>query len=109
VNQYEVLVMLDSELADDRQTEIVARAKEIVEKGGGTWVSHEVWGRRKLAYEIQKKTEGSYHLLNFDSRPAALDELTRVLKITEGVMRHMAVRRHPAPAPKPAESVTTTA
>ncbi len=85
--------MLDPDLTEERQSEIVARAQEIVATGGGAWQSHEPWGRRKLAYEIDHKSEGSYHLFTFDSEPATLDELTRVLRITEGAMRHMAVRR----------------
>ena len=90
--------MLDPELADERQTEIVTRARELVERGGGAWHGHESWGRRRLAYEIEKKGEATYHLLHFDCEPATLDELTRILKITDGAMRHMAVRR-PAAAP----------
>jgi small subunit ribosomal protein S6 len=93
VNPYEVLLMLDPELAEERQSEIIARAQEIVTKGSGVWHASEPWGRRKLAYEIDKKGEAHYHLLSFDSDPATLDELTRVLRITEGAMRHMAVRR----------------
>ena len=93
MNEYEIMLLLDPELADDRQAEIVSRARELVEKGGGTWVAHEPWGRRKLAYEIDKKTEAGYHLLYFDSDAATLEELTRVLKITDGAVRHMAVRR----------------
>ena len=93
MNPYEVLLMLDPELAEERQAEIVARVEEIVTKGGGVWLTSEPWGRRKLAYEIDRKTEAVYHLATFDAEPATLDELTRVLKITDGVMRHMAVRR----------------
>ena len=92
-HDYEILLMLDADLAEARQDEIVARTRELVEKGGGTWVGHDPWGRRKLAFEIAKKTDGVYHLLQFDADPAALDELTRILKITDGVMRHMATRR----------------
>ncbi len=93
LNDYEILLMLDPDLPEERQSEIVKRARELVEKGGGTWVREETWGRRKLAYEIQKKTDGVYHLLEFDAEPETLDELSRILKITEGVMRHLAVRR----------------
>ena len=93
MNPYEVLLMLDPELADERQSEIIARAEEIVTKGGGAWRGSEPWGRRKLAYEIDHKGEGTYHLFTFDCDPATLDELTRVLRITDGAMRHMAVRR----------------
>jgi small subunit ribosomal protein S6 len=87
------MLMLDPELAEERQSEIVARTRELVERGGGAWRGHETWGRRKLAYEIDKRTEAHYHLLHFDCEPATLDELTRVLRITDGAMRHMAVRR----------------
>jgi small subunit ribosomal protein S6 len=90
---YEILLLLDPELPDERQNEIVARTRELVERGGGIWESHDVWGRRKLSYEIQHKTDGAYHLLTFSAEPETLDEVSRVLKITDGVMRHMAVRR----------------
>jgi small subunit ribosomal protein S6 len=106
VSEYEILLMLDPDLAEERQTEIVTRTHELVEKGGGTWLSHDVWGRRRLAYEIDHKTDGAYHLLQFDAQPATLDEIARVLKITDGVMRHMATRRvkgggRAAPPPLP--------
>ena len=109
VTKYEILLMLDPEMPEERQSEIVGRVRELVEGGGGTWVTHEVWGRRRLAYEIAKKTDGIYHLLHFDAQPETLDEISRVLKITDGVMRHMPTHRiegsrtsAPAPAPAPA-------
>jgi small subunit ribosomal protein S6 len=93
VNAYEILLMLDPELPEERQDEILTRARELIESRGGTVEKHEPWGRRKLAYEIDHKTDGTYHLLLFRSDAETLDELTRILKITDGVMRHMAVRR----------------
>ena len=90
---YEILLMLDPELPEDRASEIVARIREQVEKSGGSWSNQEPWGRRKLAYEIDHKGEGTYHLLTFTAEPESLDEISRVLKITDGVMRHMAVRQ----------------
>ncbi len=90
---YEILLMLDPELAEERQEEIVKRTRTLVERGGGTWDLHDVWGRRKLAYEIDHKGEGVYHLVTFSAEPETLDELSRILKITDGVMRHLAVRR----------------
>ena len=96
---YEILLMLDPELPDDRQEEIVTRVREGIEGSGGSWIAHDVWGRRKLAYEIDHKAEGVYHLLTFSCEPAALDEASRVLKITDGVMRHIAVRRTAATGP----------
>ena len=93
MNRYEILLLLDADLDDDRQAEIVARVRELVENGGGTWDLHDVWGRRKLAYEIGRKGEGSYHLLQFTCSAATLDEVSRVLRIDDAVMRHLATRR----------------
>jgi small subunit ribosomal protein S6 len=89
---YEILLLLDPELPEERQSEIVTRTRELIEQGGGTWRSHDPWGRRRLAYEINHKPEGVYHLLIFETAPETLDEVTRVLKITDGVIRHLAVR-----------------
>jgi small subunit ribosomal protein S6 len=99
VIDYEILLMLDPELAEERQTEIVTRVRENIEGSGGSWGAHDAWGRRKLAYEIDHKAEGVYHLLTFDAEPEALAEVSRVLKITDGVMRHLAVRRQVATRP----------
>jgi small subunit ribosomal protein S6 len=93
VTKYEILLLLDPDLDDDRQGEIVARARELVETSGGSWDLHDVWGRRKLAYEIDHKSDGSYHLLHFTCESSTLDEVSRVLRIDDGVMRHMATRR----------------
>ena len=109
-HDYEILLMLDPELPEARQDEIIERIRELIGKGGGTWVGHDPWGRRKLAFEIDKKTDGIYHLLQFDAEPETLDELTRILKITDGVMRHLATRRVKGghapgrPGPEPVES-----
>jgi small subunit ribosomal protein S6 len=96
---YEILLMLDPELPEARQEEIVKRARDLVQQAGGTWVGHDVWGRRRLAYEIQHKAEGTY------AEPETLEELSRILRITDGVMRHLAVRRveggSPGPPPEP--------
>jgi small subunit ribosomal protein S6 len=93
LNEYEILLMLDVELPDERAEEILTRMRELIEKDGGSWDGHEPWGRRKLAYEIAHKADGVYHLLLITCSPETLDEVTRVLKITDGVMRHLAVRR----------------
>ena len=89
---YEILLMLDPEQAETRQDGIVARARELVERNGGAWHSHDAWGRRRLAYPIAHKEEGVYHLVVFDSEAATLDEMSRVLKIDDAVLRHLATR-----------------
>jgi len=114
VTDYEILLMLDPELPEERQTQIVTRAREAIERDGGRFEAHEPWGRRRLAYEIDHKGEGSYHLLTFAAEPATLAEISRVLKITDGVMRNLAVRRVQGastrpPEPAPEEPVAATA
>ena len=104
MNAYEVMLMLEPELAEERQNEIVARVRELAERGGGAWQGHEPWGRRRLAYEIAKQSEANYHVLRFSTDPAALEEISRVLRITDGVMRHMAVRQ---PRQRAAAAVAT--
>ncbi len=91
---YEILLMLDPELPEERQEEIVKRTRDLVEGGGGTWAGQDAWGRRKLAYEIDKKGDGVYHLLSFSAEAETLDEISRVLKIDDAVMRHLATRRY---------------
>jgi small subunit ribosomal protein S6 len=108
VIDYEILLMLDPDLPEERQGEIVDRTRELVERGGGTWQSHDVWGRRRLAYEIRHKADGAYHLLRFAATAEALEEMSRVLKITDGVMRHIAVRQPAAPPPRPGGPVETS-
>jgi small subunit ribosomal protein S6 len=93
VNEYEILLLLDPDLAEDKQAEVIQRTRTLIEQGGGTFERQDVWGRRRLAYEIDHKEEGVYHLLSFTATAETLDEISRVLRIDDGVMRHMATRR----------------
>jgi small subunit ribosomal protein S6 len=92
VTTYEILLLLDPEHAEAHQEELIARLRGLVEKAGGTWRSHDAWGRRRLAYEIGRKAEGVYHLVVFESSAETLDEVVRVLKIDDVVLRQMATR-----------------
>jgi len=93
VTEYEILLLLDPDLEEGRQGEVVARVRELVETASGSWDVHDVWGRRKLAFEIAHKGDGVYHLLQFTCDAGTLDEISRVLRIDDGVLRHMATRR----------------
>ncbi|HYQ12980.1 MAG TPA: 30S ribosomal protein S6 [Solirubrobacterales bacterium] len=118
---YEILLMLDPEQAETRQDDIVARTRDLVEKSKGTWHSHDAWGRRRLAYPIAHKEEGVYHLVVFDAEAETLQEISRVLKIDDSVLRHMATRHiegsrtsaprddAAAPVAAPAEAATPEA
>jgi small subunit ribosomal protein S6 len=112
VTTYEILLMLDPEQAEARQEDIVARARDLVEKDGGAWHSHDAWGRRRLAYPIAHKEEGVYHLVVFDAEAETLQEISRVLKIDDAVLRHLATRhiagsRTSAPRDEAAAPVAT--
>jgi small subunit ribosomal protein S6 len=112
VTTYEILLLLDPEHAEAHQEELIARLRALVEGAGGTWRSHDAWGRRRLAYEISKRAEGVYHLVVFQSSAETLDEVVRVLKIDDVVLRQMATKhiegsrtsapREDAPPPPPA-------
>jgi small subunit ribosomal protein S6 len=93
LTEYEIMLLLDPELSEERGNEIIQRVRDAVEGSKGSWDGHEPWGRRRLAYEIDHKNEGVYHLLLFTATPETLAEITRVLKITDGVVRFLAVRR----------------
>jgi small subunit ribosomal protein S6 len=107
--------MLDPEGAEAHQDDLLARVRDLVEKGAGTWRSHDAWGRRRLAYPIAKKAEGVYHLVVFEAAAETLDEISRVLKIDDTVLRHMATKhiegsktsapRDETPVPAPAPPV----
>ena len=93
MTEYEIMVLLDPELPEERGNQVIQRVRDAVDASGGTWDGHEPWGRRRLAYEIDHKAEAVYHLLLLTTTPEALAEITRVLKITDGVVRHGAYRR----------------
>ena len=94
MNEYEIMLLLDPELAEERGERDHPAHPRLRRRGeGGTWDGHEPWGRRRLAYEINHKGEAVYHLLLFSAPAETLAEITRVLKITDGVMRHGAFRR----------------
>ena len=58
MTEYEILLLLDPKLPDEKQADIVARLRTLIEQGGGTFERHDVWGRRRLAYPIDKKERG---------------------------------------------------
>lgn len=84
---YELMVLIDPEV-DERTVEpTLKKYLEVVTTAGGTIDKVDVWGRRKMAYEIQKKSEAIYVVVDFHSEPAATQELDRLLNINETILR----------------------
>jgi small subunit ribosomal protein S6 len=88
---YEVLFILSPQVTEEEATALIAEFKRIAESTGATLKSEDAWGRRRLAYPIQKFNEGIYHLFVFESG-ASLAELDRRMKNSDRVLRHMIVR-----------------
>ena len=87
---YEVVYIIDPAFSEEETAATVAKFKDLAEQHGSA-VEVEEWGKRKLAYAINYKTEGYYVLMSFTSDPAFPKELDRILGITDGIMRSMIV------------------
>ncbi len=90
---YELMLILDPEVDEARQEEIVHRVRDLVLGGEGSWDAIDPWGRRKLAYPIDKREEGIYWVIRFSCDPPTLAEVERVLSINDEVLRHKAVHQ----------------
>ncbi|GAA2963695.1 30S ribosomal protein S6 [Glutamicibacter bergerei] len=89
---YELMVLIDPEV-DDRTVEpTLEKYLEVVRSNGGTIDKVDIWGRRKMSYEIQKKAEAIYIVVNYTADPATSSELERLLKINELILRHKVTR-----------------
>lgn len=86
--QYELLYVLNPSIGEDALESLNQRVQELVASQGEIQ-KVDVWGRKRLAYEIEDETEGYYVLLHFNSEPDFPSEINRVLKITDNVLRYM--------------------
>ena len=91
MRKYEAVFIFAPSVDQDTRNGVIEKFKGIIETNGSL-IGIDEWGSRKLAYEINDLTEGYYILLNLEAESEVIDELTRVTKITEGIIRHMIVR-----------------
>lgn len=92
MRKYEIMVILDPEV-DDRQVQpLVEKHLQVITKGNGTVDGTDYWGRRRLAYDINKKSEGIYAVLNVTAEPAVVQEMDRLMTIDEQIMRTKVMR-----------------
>ena len=93
MREYEVMVIFDPDAESSAVDAVVARVTDLLTGSGGEVQGTDAWGKRRLAYEIDHKTEGVYTLISFKSEPGILTELERVLSLTDEVIRHKVVRK----------------
>jgi len=98
---YDLMVLLDTEAADEQRAKILADAERLITSNGGEVTSKHDWGVRPLAFEIRHKATADYHLLQFQGPPAVLDALNRTLHITDGVTRFRIIKLRPGTPPAP--------
>lgn len=91
---YELLFFVNPSITDEARAGVMKRIDATIAEFNGTVESVDAWGKRKLAYEIDKLTEGDYTLINFTADPDSIAELDRILRISDDVVRHMIVCRY---------------
>jgi len=92
MRQYELMVILDPELDDRTVAPSLDKFLTVVTKDGGTVDNVDIWGRRRLAYEIKKKPEGIYSVIDLQAEPAVVQELDRQMNLNESVLRTKVLR-----------------
>ena len=92
MRRYELMLVIRPDVADDRSQALVDRITRQLVAGGAQIVKVAPWGRRRLAYQIDRHREGSYQIILFEAPPTAIAELEHTLQITEEVLRHLVTR-----------------
>lgn len=93
MNSYEVLYIIDNDVSDEGKEAVINKLSAVIENGDGKVDAVDKWGTRKLAYPINYKQEGYYVLVNFTAPATLPDELERVMRITDSVVRFMIVKK----------------
>ena len=92
MRRYELMLVLRPDVADDKAQAVIDRTTRGIVAGGGQIIKVAPWGRRRLAYQIDRYREGSYHIILFEAPADAIAETERTLLITEEVLRHLITR-----------------
>ena len=93
MNKYELALVLNAKVEDDVRTATLEKVKGLVERFNGTITNVDEWGKKKLAYEIQKMREGYYYFIQFEADATAPAEIERHVRIMENVIRYLCVRQ----------------
>ena len=92
MRNYQLVFIIHPSFDEDQADGVINDVKDLITRNDGEIAKVESWGLRKLAYPIQKQSEGRYVLMEFDLEPQKVKEMERVLKLTEPVIRHLIVR-----------------
>ncbi len=92
MRRYELMLVLRPDLADDKSQALIDRITRQITTSGGQILKVAPWGRRRLAYPIERFREGSYHIIHFEAPAESIVELERSLLITEELLRHLVTR-----------------
>ena len=92
MRHYEMMIILDPELEERTVAPSLEKFLDVVRSGGGTVDKVDIWGKRRLAYEIDKRTEGIYAVVDMQAEPATAKELDRQLGLNESVLRTKLLR-----------------
>lgn len=93
MNKYELMYIIASDVADEKREELIAKFKAYVEAHKGIVAGVDKIGMKKLAYPINFKNEGFYVLMNIEMNPAEVDAMSKLMNITDGIVRHIFVRK----------------
>ena len=93
MTKYELAVVISAKLDDDARTDALEKVKELVVRYGGEITNIDEWGKRRLAYEIQKMREGYYYFIQFDASSDCPAEIERRVRIMEPVLRYLCVKQ----------------
>ncbi len=96
MNKYELAVVVSAKIEDDERAAVVDRCKALIERFGGTITNIDEWGKKRLAYEIQKMKEAFYYFIQFDAESTAPAEIESRIRIMDNVIRYLCVRQDEA-------------
>ncbi len=93
MNKYELAVVLTIKVEDDERAATIERIKEMITRFGGTVTGVDEWGRKRLAYEIQKMKEGYYYFITFEGDSNCPNEIEQRIRIMDNVIRYLCIRQ----------------
>lgn len=92
MNKYELAVVVSAKIEDEERAAVVDKCKALIERFGGTITNVDDWGKKRLAYEIQKMKEGFYYFIQFEAESSAPAEIESRVRIMDNVLRYLVVK-----------------